>query len=1067
MLPKFAVNNRIVILFLAMLVAAGGIWSYETLGRLEDPEFTLKTALVITIYPGASAKDVEEHVTDIVERGVRRLKGVDFTRSISSPGLSIIYVDMVPTTKGNLLHNAWEELRYKVGEIQRELPPEALPPIVKDDFGEVYGIVLALCADDGFSPAEHLDCARTLQREMGLLEEVGRVELWGVQKECIEVEISRSRMAELAIPPALALSALARQNLSFESGKMTVGDNVIRIAPTGKFQSIDEIGDLVISGAMSEVVNQITQKTTETLPGGTATGFIQKQATASTGGGVGAHAQQVRLRDIATIRRTTIDPPSEICRFNGKEAIAIAISPQANGNVVRMGELVRERSQEVLESFPLGYSLEVVSYQPDNVNVAVHAFMKNLYEAVIIVTVVVMIAMGLRSGILITSSLLIVILATMCCLLPMGVVLQRTSLGAFIVALGILVDDAVVVGDLILVRMQRGMKRKEACIEGARRAANQLLGATVVGMLAFLPIYLSPDLTGEYCASLFLVVAVSLAISWFVAMLQTPVVYYYFVHVKGERRDEDEDSAQDQTPAQNLEPQKDPHGGPVYRFYRHSLEWVLHHRLVTLGVVLLALAAAVVEFRHVKQIFFPGAQRTQFMVDYWLPEGASIHAVSQDMKGIEQYLLTLENVVGVTTFAGGGPPRFYLPYEPQLPNSSYGQIVVNVESIQDVDRWIKHVDVWLKDNYPQAMAFTHRFAMGPITPHEVEVRFRGPDSKVLRSLSAQAEAILHDSPYARNVCDNWRQLKPALMPEFSQTRGKRAGLSRSDMLLSLTWATSGLPVASFPDGDKNLPIYVRGLTSERNNIETIENAPIWGLLPQSAALGEIASTTPLVWEEGQICRRNRLPTITVGADALDVQWTELLADVRPKIEAIPLPEGYSLEWGGQEEQSLKATNSVLGQLPIALIFMAIIVVALFNDLRQPLIIVLTFPLAMIGITFGLLLFDKPFGFMALLGAMSLLGMVVRNGVVLMDQIDEEMKKGDSPYMAIVDASVERMRPVVVAAMTVVVGMIPLLKDPLFDSMATAVMFGLIVATFLTLFVVPVLYSFFFRVKLED
>ncbi|MDO4575738.1 MAG: efflux RND transporter permease subunit [Planctomycetia bacterium] len=1044
MLPQFAVHHRVVVGFCVTLLVVGGMGSYLTLGRLEDPEFTIKTALVVTLYPGANAEEVEENVTDIVERAVRRLKGVDAIRSFSRPGMSVVYVDMTPTFRGQKLDNAWKDLRYKLSEIQMELPPEALPPMVKDDFGEVYGIVLALCAD-GYPPGEHYDRARELQRELGLIDEVGRIELWGVQKECIEVELSRSRMAELSVPPVLILTALARQNLSMDAGEMNVSGEVLRISPMGKFQSVEEIGELVVSASIAGAVNEMLQNSTENLAAsGAMKGLIGKAASTSVGG----LTRQIRLKDIATVRRATQDPPREICRFNGCPAISIAISPQPNGNVIRMGEKVRAKSKEIMDRFPVGYTLEVISYQPDNVNVAVKAFMKNLYEAVIIVTIVVMIAMGWRSGILITSSLLIVILATMCTLAPMGVVLQRTSLGAFIVALGILVDDAVVVGDLILVRMQRGMERAEACVEGARRAAWQLLGATLVGMLAFLPIYMSPDITGEYCGSLFLVVGVSLGISWFVAMLQTPVVYYMFVRVPSDAG------------------HQDPHGGPVYRAYRHALDWTLRHRTFAICLILALLSVAILEFRHVEQIFFPRAQRKQFMVDYWLPQGASIYAVERDTREIENYLAKQEGVVSVATYVGGGPPRFYLPYEPTFPCASYGQLVVNVATLSDVDKLLEPTELWLQNRFPQARTRAQRFAMGPPSRYDVEARFRGPDKAVLRSLATQAEEIFRKCRYAKNVGNDWQQKIAAVNPDFSQTRGQRAGLTRSNMILSLHWATTGIPVAVYTDGEKNLPIIVRGLKSERNDITNIQNVPVWGILPKNASLGSLVTDIPLVWEDGEIHRRNRLPAMTVGADALDCQWTQLLATVRQEMEAIPLPSGYTLEWGGQLEQSEKATHAVLGQLPLTLVLMAIIVVLLFNNWRQPLIIALTFPLAMIGITFGLLAFGKPFGFMALLGVMSLLGMIVRNGVVLMDQIDEEMQKGDAPYQAVLDASVERMRPVVVAAMTVVVGMIPLLRDPLFDSMATSVMFGLIFATVLTLFVVPVLYTIFFRIRPE-
>ena len=1047
MIPEFAVHHRTVVAFCVALIIAGGVWTYFTIGRLEDPEFTIKTALVVTLYPGANAQEVEQHVTDIVERAVRRLKNIDDIRSFSKPGMSVIYVDLLATTTKQELFNSWEDLRHKVSEIQRELPPEALPSIVKDDFGEVYGIVLALGAE-GFSPGEHYDRARELQRELSTIDEVGRIELWGVQNECIEIEVSRAKMAELVVPPALVMAALARQNLSLDAGTMDVDGEMIRISPVGKFQSVEEIGDLVVMGSLTEALSDVVRATTEdVLAGGAINGMVQQQAAATNReSGISGGTQLIRLRDIATIRRTTMDPPSQICRYNGRQSIAIAIAPRSGGNVIKLGEEVRKRSNEIMATFPVGYKLDVVCYQPDNVNISVQAFLKNLYEAVIIVTLVVMLAMGWRSGLLITSSLLIVMLATMCVLYPLGVVFHRTSLGSFIVALGILVDDAVVVGDLILVRLQRGMERTQACIDGARRAAYKLLGATIVGALAFLPVYLSPDMTGEYAGSLFVVIAISLALSWIVAMAQTPVVYYLFVHEKVQENG------------------KDPHGGPVYRAYRHTLDWTLKHRTIAMGGVLLLLALAVIEFQSVERIFFPHAQRSQFIVDYWLPEGSSIFAVEADMAEIEKHLLSLDGVKNVTTFVGGGTPRFYLPYEPLFPSQNYGQIIVNVNSLKDVDTLLDPVELWLKNSFPQAWTRAQRFALGPTTPSEVEIRFRGPDVKVLRQLADQAERILRASPYAKDVNSNWRQKRPALSPQYSQIRGQRSGLTRSNMILSLCTATSGFPVAVYSEGEKNLPILVRGLQNERNDIENIENVPIWGLQPKAASLGELVSDVPLTWEEGFIYRRNRLPTMIIGADAMNVQWPELRDSVKDAVEAIPIPEGYTMEWGGQYEHQQNATHAVMSKLPLALLLMAIIVVCLFNDFRQPFIIVLTFPLAMIGITFGLLIMGKPFGFMALIGAMSLLGMIVRNGVVLMDQIDEEMKKGDAPYQAVLDASVERMRPVVVAALTVVVGMIPLLQDPLFDSMATAVMFGLIVATFMTLFVVPILYTLFFRIK---
>ena len=1051
MLPKYAVENRTVVTFCVALIVAGGIWSYFSMGRLEDPEFTIRTAIVVTVYPGATAEQVDSRITEVVERHIRRVAGVDVTRSISRPGMSLIYVDMLNDFPPEKLPGAWQQLRNKMGELSLELPVESLPPQVKDDFGDVFGIILALTGD-GYTDAELRDRAKRLQRELITVDQVGRVELWGIRQETIEVTVSRSRMAELSVHPAMVLLALARQNLQVDAGQMMLGDQNIRIIPGGVFDTVEEIGELVIPNGTLDSVTQGVASAASDSPIQALTAVFQRDS-------VGA---PIRLKDIATITRTYADPPMEILRCNGKSAVGIAIAPISGGDVIRMGKLVQSRVDEILAEFPVGFTVDRVCYQPDNVVHAIGVFEGNLREAIIIVTVVVMIAMGFRSGFLITFNLLVVILATLCILHPMGVVLQRTSLGAFIVALGILVDDAVVVGDMILVNMQRGMSRKDACVEGARHVGHQLLGATIVGALAFWPVYLSPDATGEYCRDLFIVVAVSLMVSWFVAMMQTPVLYYDFVHVSATagRSTPKESEASALGPASS-----DPHAGPVFQWYKRKLEFVLHHRAATLILLICVLVGAMYGFTHVRQIFFPPAQRAQFLLEYWLPEGSSIHAVSRDFGQMERYLLEQGGITGVASFVGSGAPRFYLPYEPEPPNSCYGMMIVNVTKTKDVDRLIVPVETYLKEHFPQGMLRARRFALSPTTPCDIEVRFRGPDHEVLRELADRARNVLISQPKAKDVVDDWRDPILAWTPQYSQVKGIRTMLGRSDMNVALRWATLGIPAAVFIDGDNLLPIKLRGLPGERDDLANVENIPVWGFSPNSVPLGQVISGGRFDWQPSQIRRRNGIATITVGCNPHDdTAWNELFSVLRKDVEAIPVPPGYTMEWGGQYEKSIEAETMLLGKLPIAVVFIGVIVVSLFNSIRQPLIILLSFPLMLIGITIGLLVTGFSFGFMALVGAMSLLGMTVRNGVVLMSQIDTELAKGEAPYEAVVTASVERMRPVTVAAMTVVVGMIPLLRDPLFNSMAAAIMFGLIFATGLTLFIVPVLYTVFFRIK---
>ena len=1038
MLPKYAINHRNVVFFCVALLFLGGIYSYFSMGRLEDPEFAVKTAVVATMYPGASAEQVQNEVTDKVERIVQRLQGLDHIRSISKPGQSIVFVDVQSTVPTHKLPQIWQNLRNKLSTAKMTLPAEAMAPIVVDDFGDVYGIVIALSSND-YPASELRDKAKLLQKELQLVNQVGRVELWGEQKEIIEIEVSRAKMAELAVPPAALVLALQSQNAKMSAGEMVVDGETIRLAPQGVFGSVEEIEDLILPDTVS---NQVEKQAAQLLKDSKLAGLAQTISTKNQSG-----SKQIRLRDIATVKKVYADPADKLLRVNGIPSVALAIAPVPGGNVIEMGVGVRKRADEIVKTFPVGFELQTIAYQPDNVRNSIDAFMKNLYEAVIIVTIVVMVAMGWRSGLLITSSLLVVILATMCVIYPMGMTLHRVSLGAFIVALGILVDDAVVVGDLILVRMQQGMDRKEACIEGANRVAHQLLGATIVGFIAFLPVYLSQDMSGEYCCDLFLVLTISLIISWLVAMIQTPVVYYTFVKKVA--------------PATG----GSPHGGLIYRGYRAALEWSLRHKIIVLLGIGMLLALSIIEFRHVQQIFFPRAVRTQFMVDYWLPEGTSINQTSEDAKKIEEHLKSQPGVKNVAAFIGSGPPRFYLPYEPELPNSSYAHFVINVNTLNDVDNLLEPTGEWLQKEFPQAFTRAQKYCLGPTTKFEVEVRLRGPNEKTLRQLASQVESIMRKNPHTHSPQPNWRQPTLAWTPNYSQPKGSRAGVSRTEMGLMLRWASSGIPVGQYAEGDNILPIIVRGTEAERNDIANLDSLPIWGRAMESVPLGQITTNNQYVWEERQIHRRDRVPTLTVGVDPKDVQWTQLVNELKPEIDKIELPAGYTVEWGGQLEKSNKAQAEVLKKEPIALLIMAIIVVALFNGMRQPIIIAITFPLAMIGITFGLLVMNQAFGFMALVGAMSLLGMMVRNGVVLMDQIDEERHKGIDTYHAIIEAAVERLRPVTVAAMTVIVGMIPLLQDTLFSSMATAIMFGLIIATFLTLFVVPIFYMILFRAKI--
>lgn len=1025
-LPDYSVKHKAVLLFTMLLLTVGGLWSYARLGKLEDPEFTIKTALVVTQYPGASPAEVEQQVTEIIERAVQQLDGLDHVRSISKAGLSLIYVDIRESYRQDKLPQTWDELRRKVHDVQGQLPLDAKTPEVRDDFGDVYGVVLALTGD-GFSYAELKEYADILQRELLLVKDVARVETWGTQRECVNVEISRARLAELGVHPQQIVDTLQRQNQVLDAGAMDFQGERVRLAPSGTFQSVDEIGDLVIRSG-SPVESAIRAALPPQLTGYGST-----------------NAELVLLRDVAAITRSYLDPPLEMMRFNGRPAIGLAISTVPNGNVLVMGDAVQKRLDELIKQFPVGIEMGIVSFQAENVREAINGFVLNLIESVVIVIGVLLVTMGLQSGLLIGSSLVFSILGTLIVLLLIGVDLQRTSLGAFIIAMGMLVDNAIVVTEGALIRLQLGEDRTKAAVQPAIDTAWPLLGATLVAILAFLPIYLAKDNTGEYCESLFTVVAISLGLSWILAMTQTPVFSYLFLHINQAKQG------------------TDPYAGWPYRVYRRMLETTLHHRVPTLIVMAAMLAASVFGFRYVDRIFFPNATRTQFMIDYWLPEGSRIQNVSEDLRHVEEYLHQQPEVVSAATFIGAGPPRHYLPYEPEIPNPSYGQIIVNVKTASDIDKLVGPVEQYLKATFPQAEPRVRRFGLGPTTKFEIEARFSGPDPQVLHALAEEAKRLLREDPNTKDVRDDWRQPVKTWVPVYSQPRARRGQTSRAEMALSLRRATSGLPVGLYRENDELLPIFVRAPETERGDVDNLLQTPVWGQGLTSVPLEQIVSQIEVRWEDPIVHRRDRRPTITVECDPQGSLGEDLLKRIRPRIEALPRPVDYQLEWGGQHEKSVESQGMVFSRLPIALLLMALIVVALFNAFRQPLIILLVLPLSMIGITAGLLLTGAPFGFLALLGALSLFGMLIKNAVVLLDQVDAEIREGKDPYHAVVESSISRMRPVMMASLTTVVGMFPLIWDTLFSAMAITIMSGLTFATVLTLFIVPVLYVILFRI----
>jgi len=1009
---KIALDNKVTTLVLTVMTVVGGMITYQGLGRLEDPEFTIKDALVITPYPGATALEVEEEVSDKLEKAVQMLSQLDELESKSERGLSTLTVTVKDRYDAGSLPQVWDELRRKIGDAQGDLPPGAGPSLVVDDFGDVYGIFIAIYGD-GYSYKELEDYADFLRTEILLVPDVAKVDFFGLQPEAIHVELDRDRMAQLGIQTSTIIDELQTKNVIANAGRVWVGTDYLSIRPTGTTNSVEDFESILLSSAGSE--------------------------------------RQIFLRDVATIRRDYLDPPRELLRFDGIPAVGLGISTVADGNVVTMGELLRERLRELDSMRPVGIEFGIIAMQSDAVLTAISDFVVSLAQAVIIVVVVLLLFMGLRSGLLIGFILFLTICATFIMMGSQGITLERISLGALIIALGMLVDNAIVIVDGMLIKMQKGVERNRAAIEVVQQAAMPLLGATMVAILAFAAIGTSQDKTGEYTRSLFQVILYSLSLSWLTAVTVTPVLGVMFLKVK---------------PPKEGEEKKDPYGGAFYRGYKGFLTTAMRGKWITVIVILGLFYASVTGFGYVENSFFPESTRPQFMVDFWLPQGTHIEDTSRQAREVEAYIMGLEGVDHVASVIGKGAMRFLLTYAPEKSNSGYVQFLVEVEDFTAMDRLIPEIQTYLEGAYPHAIPNLFRFVNGPGEPGKIRARVMGPDRNELRQLAGEIEEIFHQDPYSIGVRIDWGAPTKIVRPVLAEEQANINGITRPDVALALLQGFEGAPVGVYREGDDLLPIILRAPDRERLDVASMQNLQIWSpgarkMIP----LRQVVSGFETTFEDDIIIRQDRRRTITVYTDPREGNASVLLARLRPRVESeIELPPGYYLEWWGEVRDSAVAQESLAGSIPTFLVIMVLVVVALFNSVRQALVIWLTVPLALIGVTVGLLVTEQPFGFMALLGFLSLSGMLIKNAIVLIDEINTQSASGKDTFTAIVDSGASRLRPVAMAAVTTILGMTPLFADAFFVAMAVTISFGLGFATVLTMVFVPVLYAIFFRAK---
>ncbi|MBC8187710.1 MAG: efflux RND transporter permease subunit [Proteobacteria bacterium] len=1010
-LADLAIRNRTTTLVLVFVLLGAGLMSFNSMARLEDPEFTIKDALVITPYPGATASEVTEEVSDKIEIAAQQLGQLKEVESKSDRGLSVVTVRIRDQYDKTTLPQVWDELRRKVSDAQSGLPPGAGPSVVVDDFGDVWGVFVALYGDE-YSEKDLYETAKLLRRELLLVEDVAKVDFWGDRREAVYVEPDRERIAQLGITPQALARELKARNVVADSGRVEVGGEFIALDPTGSVRAVDDIGAILVTGNSGE---------------------------------------QIRLRDIAVIRRGHVEPPKEIMRYDGHKAIGLGVSTTPGGNVVVMGEGLERKLQELRPQIPLGIEFGIVSLQSEAVTVSIDGFVISLVEAVLIVVAVLLVFMGLRSGLLIGFVLVLTIAGSFPFLDAMDVALERISLGALIIALGMLVDNAIVVVDGMRVRVNRGADAADAAREVVGQTSIPLLGATAVAIIAFAAIGTSDDKTGEFCRSLFQVVFVSLGLSWVTAMTVTPVLAAV-VLPGGVKKFDDGTTA-------------DPYDAGFYRVYRGVLATCIRQRAVTIAVVIGLFIVSIIGFSRVDQSFFPDSTRSQFMIDFWLPQGTHIDETSRRAEAAEAYLESIDRVNHVTTLVGAGAMRFLLTYAPEKANSAYVQFLVDVSDFDAIPDLINQVERELTWIEPDAQVYARQFVTGPGDGGKIQARFMGPDSAVLRDLADRTGVILREDGRAKAIRTDWRGQVKRIRPIVADQEASRAGITRTDIADALRRSFQGLLVGVYREGDELLPIIVRAPEDERTHVEQIRNLQIYSPVSgTSIPLRQVVSRFETEFENDILIRMNRVPTITVHADPLYGSVSRIFADVRPIVEGIELPAGYKLEWWGEYKNSGEAQGKIAGALPVFLGLMFLIVVMLFNSLKQPIVIFLTVPLALIGVTAGLLASGQPFGFMATLGFLSLSGMLIKNAIVLIDEIELQKGLGKPELEAIVLSGTSRLMPVSMAALTTALGMIPLLVDAFFVSMAVTIIAGLVVATVLTMVIVPVLYAAIFRVS---
>ena len=1009
-LSEWALKHSQMVLFLLILLSVAGVYAYQKLGQKEDPEFTIKVMLVSADWPGASAKEMSEQVTDRLERKLQEIAEIDYTRSFSRAGETQITVTLLEDTTPERVPRVWYLVRTKLNDIKGELPQGVRGPFYNDDFGDTYGNLYAITGE-GFTYPELRDLADTARNELLRVKDVSKIEIEGDQEQKIYIEASRAKLALLGIDPALMARQVAATNVVAPAGVVQAVTERVRVEVTGEFGSVESIRNM----------------------------------------GIRAGDRVFRLGDIADVKRAVADPPTARLRFQGQNAIGLAVSMRKGGDVIVLGKNLDEAVARIQATFPVGVQIRAISDQPKVVKNSVNEFTSSLFEAVAIVLVVSFFSLGFRTGLVVALTIPLVLALTFLAMYLLGIELQRISLGALIIALGLLVDDAIIAVEMMALKLEQGWDKFRAATFAYTATAFPMLTGTLITAAGFLPIGFAKSNAGQYVFSLFQVVGISLILSWIVAVVFTPYIGFHLLRESTDGHGHDEDAV---------------YRRGFYVRFRRLVDWCLGHRGLVIGVTVSMFAASIAIFKAaVPQQFFPASERPEIMVQLWMPEAATTEATENQVRAMEAKLKDDPDIEAVTSYVGRGSPRFYLPLDVQSPNVALAELMVMTKGKAARERVTAKIQGLFEDDFPDVRGRVLPLENGPSVGYPVQFRVSGPDAGRVNEISGQVGAIMRGHPNLLRVNSDWAERTKTLRVEIDQDKARQLGITSRDVADGLQGAITGLTITQYRERDKAIDVVGRLPEEERTDLNNLRDTKIYLSRGKFVPVSQVARLS-LASEQSVYWRRNRVPTVTVRADVAGAEGPDVTNQLAPKIAELQktLPIGYSIAVGGASESSATSQASIAAVFPAMILVVLVLLMLQLQDMKKMALVLATAPLGMIGVALIFAAFRIPFGFVATLGVIALFGMVIRNSVILVVQIDQDLGRGLALWDAIVESTVRRFRPIVLTALAAILAMIPLTRSTFWGPMAWAIMGGLLVATLLTLLFLPALYAAFYRAQ---